>query len=107
MEYLYETSEVFLKILLRYNYNYIAIEISKFLRLEIQKEIYIHSACCKIEKNEDDSKIINDIKNQFKDQTDIPFSDIIHKALQIGKSKIVLELLNFEPNIQERIPVLL
>ncbi|EAR89272.2 vps16, amine-terminal region protein (macronuclear) [Tetrahymena thermophila SB210] len=107
MEYLYETSEVFLKILLRYNYHYIAIEISKFLRLDIKKEIYIHWACCKIEKNEDDSKIINDIKNQFKDQTDIPFSDIIHKALQVGKSKIVLELLNFEPSIQKRIPVLL
>ncbi|KAL4463709.1 hypothetical protein ABPG72_006524 [Tetrahymena utriculariae] len=107
MEYLYETSEVFLKILLRYNYHYIAIEISKFLRLDIQKEIYVHWACCKIEKNEDDSKIINDIKNQFKDQTDIPFSDIIHKALQMGKSKIVLELLNFEPSIQKRIPVLL
>lgn len=49
--------------MLRYNYHYIAIEIAKFLRLDIKKDIYVHWACCKIEKKEDDVKIILDIRN--------------------------------------------
>jgi hypothetical protein len=46
------------------------------------------------------------IKEKIKEEKGVSFTEISHKAIEIGKSTLALKLLDNEPNLAKRVPVL-
>lgn len=86
-----------LKILLRYNLHYLAFEVFKYLRKsqKFRIQIYTHWACCKVENQEDEQSICEDIKIQLQNEKGVSFTEIAHKAIEMGKTELALKLLEY------------
>ena len=70
-------------------------------------QIYTHWACCKVETQQDDDQLCFLIKEKIKEETGVSFTEIAHKAIEVGKSGLALKLLDNEPSLAKRVPVLL
>jgi hypothetical protein len=68
----------------------------------------IHWACCKIESSSlPDDELVAVISRKLLLHKDITYTDIAHKAIDIGKKNLAVKLLELEPNIKKKIPILL
>ena len=101
----------FVKILLRYNLHYIALKICEHLGFQDKNKlipmIYEHWACCKIEQDLDEVVLCSIIKEKLQNVKGISFTDIAQKAINLYKNELGLRLLDNEPSISKRIPILL
>ena len=97
--------DVLVKILLRYRAHWLAFEICKYLDLSPKKisQIYVHWACCKVECNESDDVLCGVIYDKLKNEKGISYTEIAHKAKEIGKKQLATKLLEFEPSISKKV----
>lgn len=115
--------------MLRYNLHYPAHEIAKFsikiiyinfnwkkknytkryfnFSHKLIAQIYTHWACCKVETQQDDDQLCLIIKEKIKEENGVSFTEIAHRAIDVGKSGLALKLLDNEPSLAKRVPVLL
>ena len=70
-------------------------------------QIYTHWACCKVETQQDDDQLCLIIKEKIKEENGVSFTEIAHRAIDVGKSGLALKLLDNEPSLAKRVPVLL
>jgi hypothetical protein len=103
-----------IKILLRYQLYYLADEICKYLNYgpKLTLNIYVSWACSKIEGRESEDYLASVIHDKFEklkneQKVSISFTEISKKASFIGKKKLALKLLEKEPSIKKKVPVLL
>ena len=47
------------------------------------------------------------IKEKIKEEKGVSFTEIAHRAIEVGKSGLALKLLKNEPSLAKRVPVLL
>lgn len=47
------------------------------------------------------------IKEKIKEEKGVSFTDIAHRAIEAGKPNLALKLLDNEPSLAKRVPVLL
>ena len=89
-----------MKILLRYRAHYLANEICKILDFpqQLKNRVYIDWSICKVESLENDDIIFGLIKEKLKELKDISYTEIAHKAINIGKNNLAIKLLG--KNIQ-------
>lgn len=102
-------SNVLIKILLRYRAHYLANEICKFLDFpqKLKSLIYIDWARCKVECQESDEHLCYVINQKLKDEKGVSFTEIAHRAIEIGKTDLATKLLEYEPSISKKVPILL
>ena len=100
---------ILVKILLRYRGHYLAYEICKYLDFpqKLKSLIYIDWARCKVESQESDEHLCLVINEKLKDEKGISFTEIAHKAIEIGKTELATKLLEYEPSISKKVPILL
>jgi hypothetical protein len=68
----------------------------------------IHWACCKVESSSlPDEELVQVISRKLSMFKDITYTDVAHKAIDIGKKNLAVKLLELEPNIKKKIPILL
>jgi hypothetical protein len=48
-----------------------------------------------------------DIRNKLSNEKGVSFTEIAHKAIEVGKSELALKLLQYEPSLAKKIPLLL
>ena len=100
---------ILIKILLRYRAHYLAYEVCKFLDFsqKLKSLIYIDWARCKVETQESDDHLCLVINEKLKDEKGISFTEIAHRAIEIGKTDLATKLLEYEPSISKKVPILL
>ena len=100
---------ILIKILLRYRAHYLAFEVCKFLDFsqKLKSLIYIDWARCKVESQEPDDHLCFMINEKLKDEKGISFTEIAHRAIEIGKTDLATKLLDYEPSISKKVPILL
>ncbi len=54
-------------------------------KLKLIPFIYTHWACCKVELDEDDDKLCEEITNKIREETGVSFTEIANKAIDLGK----------------------
>ena len=98
-----------IKILLRYQLYYLADEICKFLSFDqrLISNVYVSWACAKIEGKENDETLAIIINDKLKFCQYVSYTEIAKKAVQLGKKKLANKLIEFEPSIKRKVPVLL
>ena len=103
------SEEGLLRILLRYNLHYLAFEIFRYLKKsqKFRIQIYTHWACCKVESEQDEESICQDIKAQLQNEKGVSFTEIAHKAIEMSKADLALRLLEHEPSLAKKVPLLL
>lgn len=47
------------------------------------------------------------IKEKIKEEKGVSFTEIAHRAIEVGKANLALKLLDNEPSLAKRVPVLL
>lgn len=75
--------------------------------LRYRSQIYTHWACCKVEVDVDDDKLCQIIKEKIKEERGVSFTEIAHRAIEVNKAGLALKLLDNEPSLAKRVPVLL
>ncbi|EGR34044.1 hypothetical protein IMG5_026090 [Ichthyophthirius multifiliis] len=110
VKYLLKNQEKLFNILLTYNYHQLAIDICQDSQIRIK--ILIHWAKQLIEINQQSStsdevtaqKIIQQVKSQQKllANNKLSYIDIVEKAIQCGKDKLALILLEQEPQMKKK-----
>lgn len=71
-------------------------------------KIFTDWACCKVQNfddNEDD--ICEQIRYKLRDEKGVSFTEIAHKSIEIGRSDLAMKLLEFEPSLSKKVPLLL
>ena len=56
---------------------------------------------------EDDDRLCQLIKDKIKEEKGVSFTEIAHRAIEVGKASLALKLLDNEPSLAKRVPVLL
>ncbi|KAK4992296.1 Vacuolar protein sorting-associated protein 16 [Elasticomyces elasticus] len=85
----------------------LALKVSDFLRLPLNK-IYVHWARQKVRSsNADEESICKDIVHRLDGKRGISFEEIARAAYDEGRSKLAIELLNNEPRAGKQVPLLL
>ncbi|KRX01117.1 hypothetical protein PPERSA_08218 [Pseudocohnilembus persalinus] len=100
---------VLIKLLLRYNSHYKAIQICKHLNLsqKLKQQVYIHWACQKIEQqNVSELQLCDEIFEKLQPEH-VSYTEIAKKAFKIGKPSLGLKLLDFEKETAKKVPVLI
>jgi hypothetical protein len=99
-----------LNILLRYREHYFAFEIYNYLKKDqlFRVRIFTDWACCKVQNyDEDEDSICDEIKYKLENEKGISFTEIAHKSIEIGRSELAMKLLEFEPSLSKKVPLLL
>ncbi|KAM3144242.1 hypothetical protein pb186bvf_003704 [Paramecium bursaria] len=101
--------QLFVTLMLRYNLHYLAVEVTRYLKFQpkYRSQIYTHWACCKVQTQIDDETLSQQIKEKIKEEKGVSFTEIAHRAIEEGKAQLALKLLENEPSLAKRIPVLL
>ncbi|KAF2225710.1 Vps16, N-terminal region-domain-containing protein [Elsinoe ampelina] len=85
----------------------LALKVSEFMRLPIDK-IYVHWARQKVRKSTDDEETIcRDIVEKLKTKRGISFEEIARAAYDEGRGGLAVELLEHEPRAGKQVPILL
>lgn len=85
----------------------LALKISEFMRLPIDK-IYVHWARQKVRKSADDEETIcRDIVEKLKSKRGVSFEEIAQAAYDEGRGSLAVELLEHEPRAGKQVPILL
>lgn len=85
----------------------LALKISEFMRLPIDK-IYVHWARQKVRKSADDEETIcRDIVEKLKTKRGVSFEEIAQAAYDEGRGSLAVELLEHEPRAGKQVPILL
>lgn len=99
--------EIIIKRLLESRYHYMAIQISKLWKLRVD-EIYVHWACVKlIDQKYSDSQMCELICQKLSSCKSVKYTDIARKALDYGRRELAIKLLENEPAISRKVPLLL
>jgi len=103
------SEEGLLIILLRYNMHYLAYEIYNYLKKsqKFRVQIYTHWACCRVESEDEEETVCRDIRNKLSNEKGVSFTEIAHKAIDLGKTDLALRLLEYEPSLAKKVPLLL
>jgi hypothetical protein len=103
------SNELLLKILLRHREHYLAFEIYQYLKKDqsFRIKIFVDWACCKVESKEPDEKVCEDIRLKLSQEKGISFTEIAFRALAAGRSKLAMDLLEFELSLAKKVPLLL
>jgi hypothetical protein len=98
-----------LRILLRYNMHYLAYEVYNYLKKsqKFRVQIYTHWACCRVESEDDEEAVCRDIRSKLNSEKGVSFTEIAHKAIEMGKTDLALKLLQYEPSLAKKVPLLL
>lgn len=85
----------------------LAVKISEFLRLPVDK-IYVHWARQKVRRSRDDEEAIcRDIVDKLKNKRGVSFEEIAQAAYDEGRGSLAVELLEYEPRAGKQVPILL
>lgn len=85
----------------------LALKISEYLHLPMDK-IYVHWARQKVRKSSDDDQdICNEIVQRLKSKRGISFEEIAQAAFEEGRGKLATELLEQEPRAAKQVPLLM
>ena len=99
--------ELLIKRLLESRYHYLAIQISKLWKLRVD-EIYVNWACVKlIDQKYTDSQMCDLICEKLNSCKSVKYTDIARKALDYGRRELAIKLLEHEPAISRKVPLLL
>ena len=105
--YTRNNSELLIKRLLESRYHYLAIQISKLWKLRVD-EIYVNWACVKlIDQQYTDSQMCDLICQKLVSCKSVKYTDIARKALDYGRRELAIKLLENEPAISRKVPLLL
>lgn len=100
-----------IKILMRYNAHYLAYRICTFRNLpeDVVSSIYINWALKKVENESDKASdvLCKEIYTKLKDQPGISYTEIAHKAAEVGKEELAVLLLEKEVSASRKVPILL
>lgn len=87
-----------LKMLLRYQEHYLAFQIHQYLKKDqnFRVKIYTDWACCKVlNRDESEDEICQSIRNKLQNEKGVSFTEIAHRAIEIGRSQLAMKLLDF------------
>lgn len=105
--YTRSNGEILIKRLLESRYHYLAIQISKLWKLRVD-EIYVNWACVKlIDQKYTDAQMCDLICEKLNSCKSVKYTDIARKALDYGRRELAINLLEHEPAISRKVPLLL
>lgn len=85
----------------------LALKISEFLHLPVDK-VYVNWARQKIRSSStDEESICDEIVRKLEGKRGISFEEVAHAAYQDGREKLAVELLEHEPRAAKQVPLLL
>ena len=106
-QYLRLTPERLVQRLINRQEYLLALKISEFLHLPVDK-IYVHWARQKVRKSTDDEETIcEEIVQKLKSKRGISFEEIAQAAYEEGRGHLATELLDHEPRAGKQVPLLL
>ncbi|KAK9476082.1 Vps16, N-terminal region-domain-containing protein [Lipomyces japonicus] len=106
-EFIRLTPERLINRLINRNRFPLALKLTEYLHLPIDK-IYIRWSCCKVKQSlEDDATVCKTIVNKLKVIPGISYEDIARTAYDEGRTKLATQLLNYEPRAGKQVPLLL
>ena len=107
LAYTRNNGELLIKRLLESRYHYLAIQISKLWKLRVD-EIYVHWACAKlVDQRYSDNEMCSLICEKLNSCKSVKYTDIARKALDYGRRELAIKLLENEPAISRKVPLLL
>ena len=106
-QYQHLTSEKLIQRLINRREYLLAIRVSDYLRLPVNK-IYVHWACQKVRYSSvDEDEICNTVVSRLNNHRGISFELIARAAYDEGRSHLATELLNHESRAGKQVPLLL
>lgn len=99
----------FIKLLLRYQYHFLAFVICKYIGFEDNSIIYEDWAIKKLRfgKSADEAVLYDEIKNKLSECRNLGYTKIVLAAQQEDKKGIALKLLENTESIKDQVPILL
>ncbi|KAK2748113.1 hypothetical protein FQN57_001236 [Myotisia sp. PD_48] len=106
-QYVQLTPEKLIERLINRHEYLLAIRVSEYLRLPVNK-VYGHWAIQKVKSStEDDDSICQLVVQRLQGQQGVSFESIARSAYDEGRSHLATQLLNFEPRAGQQVPLLL
>jgi vacuolar protein sorting-associated protein 16 len=99
-----------LKMLLRYQEHYLAFEVYGYLKKDqnFRVKIYTDWACCRVQNHEQsEDEICESIRQKLEKEKGVSFTEIAHRSIEIGRSELAMKLLEYEPSLSKKVPLLL
>mmetsp|Transcript_324 Transcript_324/g.338 ORF Transcript_324/g.338 Transcript_324/m.338 type:complete len:744 (+) Transcript_324:332-2563(+) len=107
LKYMRTNGEMLIKRLLDSHHHYLALQISKFWKLR-QEHIFVHWACAKLtDQAFSDKEMCELICSKLNLCKSVSYTDIARKALDSGRKDLAIDLLENEPAISRKVPLLL
>ena len=101
------SGELLIKRLLDSHHHYLALQISKLWKLR-EEQIYVHWAIAKLpDQRYDDTEMCNIICSKLATCRSINYTEITKKALDCGRRELAIKLLENEPVVARKVPLLL
>lgn len=102
-----QSGELLIKRLLDSHHHYLALQISKLWKLR-EEQIYVHWAIAKLpDQRYDDTEMCNIICSKLATCRSINYTEITKKALDCGRKELAIKLLENEPVVARKVPLLL
>jgi hypothetical protein len=60
-----------------------------------------------VESEDDEEAVCRDIRSKLNSEKGVSFTEIAHKAIEMGKTDLALKLLQYEPSLAKKVPLLL
>lgn len=107
LKYMRTNGEMLIKRLLDSHHHFLALQISKFWKLR-QEHIFVHWACAKLtDQAFSDQEMCELICSKLNLCKSVSYTDIARKALDSGRKDLAIRLLENEPAISRKVPLLL
>ena len=107
LQYMKDNGELLTKRLINNHHHYLALEIAKFWKLR-QDNIYVHWACVKLQDfSYSDNEMVELICSKLFKCKSVSYTDIARKALDCNRKELAIKLLDNEPAISRKVPLLL
>ena len=102
-----QSGELLVKRLLDSHHHYLALQIAKLWKLK-EEQIYVHWAIAKLpDQKYDDTEMCNIICSKLAACRSINYTEITKKALDCGRKELAIKLLENEPVVARKVPLLL
>jgi hypothetical protein len=100
------TQEVLVDRLVNRFHHLLAFKVCEYLELK-PENVLVHWACAKVRSDEPDKAILGSIKSKLQQSESASYAVVASTAYRVGKKQLALDLLDYEKNAGEQVPLLL
>jgi hypothetical protein len=107
LKQLRSNNEALIRLLLETHHHYLALQICRQMGLR-QDNVYVHWACAKLaDFSKEDSEMCEIICRKLNACKSVSYTDIARKALDCNRKTLAIKLLENEPAISRKVPLLI